>query len=175
MPPWRNWWHLILTTRGAWLPGDPRGFRSRDHRIHSSGDYKNRPPDGEHKKLHGYNKTKAKRPVVFTVEVRELIGKSLLTKLEKEEIETLIVAIDPMHAHLLVRHTRYFNDATKLSGRLKQAASHAIRNEIPGRIWASGGKPIPINDRAHQLRVFNYIQDHANEGAWVWHFKMQTS
>ncbi|HEX3314753.1 MAG TPA: hypothetical protein VHR72_07680 [Gemmataceae bacterium] len=30
-----------LSTYGSWLPGNPRGFRSRKHRIHSSGDYKN--------------------------------------------------------------------------------------------------------------------------------------
>ena len=40
------WFHVILTTYGAWLPGDPRGFRTRHHRDHVDGDYKHRPPAG---------------------------------------------------------------------------------------------------------------------------------
>ncbi len=50
--PGKCWWHNILSTHGSWLPGNPRGFRSRNHRIHSSGDYKNPPPLGEHAGLH---------------------------------------------------------------------------------------------------------------------------
>lgn len=38
----RRWHHIILTTYGSWLPGDLRGFRTRDHREHVEGDY--RPP-----------------------------------------------------------------------------------------------------------------------------------
>ena len=29
----------MFGTYSSWLPGDARGFRNRDHRIHSSGDY----------------------------------------------------------------------------------------------------------------------------------------
>ena len=31
------WRHVILNLRHTWLPGDPRGFRNRGHRTHSSG------------------------------------------------------------------------------------------------------------------------------------------
>src|SRR5262249_17500638 len=41
------WRHVIISTLNSWLPGDPRGFRAVNHKIHSSGDYKN-PPPGEH-------------------------------------------------------------------------------------------------------------------------------
>jgi hypothetical protein len=40
----RRWHHVVLTTYGAWLYGDVRGFRTRHHREHVDGDYKNPPP-----------------------------------------------------------------------------------------------------------------------------------
>jgi hypothetical protein len=42
------WRHVIISTRRSWLHGDAREFRSRRHRIHSLGDYRNIPPAGEH-------------------------------------------------------------------------------------------------------------------------------
>jgi hypothetical protein len=46
--PGMAWRHLVIFTHNSWLPGDPRGFRSQNHKILSSGDYKNPPPPGEH-------------------------------------------------------------------------------------------------------------------------------
>ncbi len=40
---WNDRVHVMFSTRGHWLPVDPRGFRNRDHRIHSSGDYTHPP------------------------------------------------------------------------------------------------------------------------------------
>jgi len=61
--PGQRWYHIILNTRGTWLPGDPRGFRSQSHKIHSSGDYKHPPPKGEHAGLHHYSKMISGPPV----------------------------------------------------------------------------------------------------------------
>jgi hypothetical protein len=46
--PGMLWRHVIINTFCTWLHSDERGFRSRKHRIHSSGDYRRRPPKGEH-------------------------------------------------------------------------------------------------------------------------------
>ena len=45
------WYHVQFSTFGTWLRGDERGFRDHDHRLHSSGDYRNPPPPGEHEGL----------------------------------------------------------------------------------------------------------------------------
>lgn len=45
--PWNDWWHTIVTFKGNWLRGDPRGWRSRHHREHVDGDYKHPPPTGK--------------------------------------------------------------------------------------------------------------------------------
>jgi hypothetical protein len=43
--------------------------------------------------------------------------------------------------------------------------------ELPGKVWAAGGDPIPIKDKAHQRRVYEYILRHKKQGAWVWSFR----
>jgi len=46
LAPWRDWYHCVVTTYGAWLRGDPRGWRSRHHREHIQGDYRRPPSSG---------------------------------------------------------------------------------------------------------------------------------
>ena len=41
--PAPRWFHCTSHTYGAWLHGDERSFRTRHHREHKIGDYKNRP------------------------------------------------------------------------------------------------------------------------------------
>ena len=165
------WWHLILTGRCTWLPGDPRGFRSRDHRIHSGGDYKHRPPEGEHAGLHAYHRRKAGHEHVFTPKHRALVGEALRRAAEFAERRCLTVAVGPSHGHLLIECEDRLDEAKKLAGRLKRVSSILVRETLPGRIWADGGKPIRIRNREHQLSVFEYILDHAEkEGAWTWRF-----
>ena len=54
----KAWWHTQFSNYCAWLPGDERGFRNRDHRIDSGGDYKNPPPPEEHEGLRRYYKNR---------------------------------------------------------------------------------------------------------------------
>ena len=44
----RVWYHVVLSTYGSWLYGDKRGFRTRHHREHVDGDYKNPPSLGKY-------------------------------------------------------------------------------------------------------------------------------
>jgi len=164
------WWHLILSTKRSWLPGDARGFRSREHRIHSSGDYKQRPPDDEHAGLRNTNEQYA-APVEIPRELRGVVVDAIHRKLDKQAYEVLVIAVGMHHAHLLVRLPDDYTSVKKVAGQLKQASSHAVREHLPGRLWADGGKPIRIRSRRHQLEVFEYIREHAKEGATVWCFK----
>jgi hypothetical protein len=58
----KAWWHVQIGTYCAWLPGDKRGFRNRDHRIDSTGDYRDPPPPDEHAGLREYNETGIRIP-----------------------------------------------------------------------------------------------------------------
>jgi len=49
--PWNNWYHVTIHTYGSWLRGDPRGWRSRHHKDHVNGDYKNLPEKGKYDAL----------------------------------------------------------------------------------------------------------------------------
>jgi len=73
------WRHVVLGTRRSWLHGDGRGFRSRGHRIHSSGDYRDPPPEGEHAGLRAYHEKRAKGPAIrVSKRLRAEAGKALL-------------------------------------------------------------------------------------------------
>jgi hypothetical protein len=55
---------------------------------------------------------------------------------------------------------------------------HLQARTLPGptpRDWIGQAKrqaTFVLKDRAHQENVFHYILSHAEEGAWVWHFRM---
>ncbi len=166
------WWHLILTARNTWLPGDARGFRNRDHRIHSSGDYKNPPPPEEHAGLRTYCQTLAGEEILFPNSLRDPMGNAILATLRKADLRCLAIAICQTHCHVLVECADESTAANHLASRLKQTASFAVRDQKPGRLWSDGCKAIRVKDQTHQHRIFRYILNHAQkEGAWVWRFE----
>ncbi len=57
-------YHVTWSTYGSWLPGDPRGFRTRGHRLHVDGDYRNPPPKGKYTGLHAHAKSSLVKPAV---------------------------------------------------------------------------------------------------------------
>src|SRR5690348_17244890 len=101
--PGKIWRHVIISTRRAWLHSDARGFRSRKHRIHSSGDYKNPPPAGEHSGLLKYHRRRAKGPaILIPLTLRAEIGTALLNSMTAAGYRVLVVAVTATHAHILV-------------------------------------------------------------------------
>src|SRR2546428_13711944 len=96
------WWHVIISTYNSWLPGDRRGFRSRDHKIHASGDYKTPPPPEEHAGLRRYHQQRAGEPVVIPEDCREVVGRAILAKLKKENYRVLAISVAATHSHWLV-------------------------------------------------------------------------
>lgn len=169
MPP--RWFHIMWSTYGAWLQGDPRGFRDRFHRIHSSGDYKRPPPNGEHAGLHRYMKRiMHKDPVLLAPALRQRTLEALLAKAEQIELLVVCAAVSATHVHLLAKLSP--NDIENSVARLKRHSSHAIRDAIPGQVWAARREAKPIRDREHQLNVFRYILEHSEkEGAAVWRIR----
>ena len=167
--PGTAWWHVIINARGTWLHGDPRGFRSRKHKIHSGGNYRCPPPLSEHQPLHEYQKARTNRPVHFEAAHQRVIGEGLLRGAELADVRCIAYAVSFTHAHLLVEIADDLSVVRKLVGRLKRNASRSVHTLLPGRIWADGGNYVRIRDRSHQLRVFHYIAEHeGKEDAWIW-------
>src|SRR5437868_6221825 len=95
-----KWRHVTVNAKSSWLHGDARGFRSRRHRIHCWGDYKHRPPVGEHERLLAYQKQRTGAAVEIPQHLRELVGRAFLRWLEKEGYRVLVLSVSNQHVHL---------------------------------------------------------------------------
>jgi hypothetical protein len=159
--------HASCHYKGQWLPGDPRGFRSRDHKIHSSGDYKNPPPAGEHAGLYGFSKSlMLNAPIALEPEEYPILGTAFLNKLHSMELVVYRLACGRSHVHYLYESVA--PDAFTEMACAKQYASHQLKTRWGG-LWAKRGKIVDICDINHLRRVLSYIPDHAEkEGAWIW-------
>ena len=169
--PGKRWRHVILNTKATWLPGDERGFRNRQHRIHSSGDYRNPPPKGEHSRLHRHSKEIARAEVHIPRHLRSVIGRAILQSLARREHPVLAVAVTKVHLHLLAELPDNIVTVKAIIGSAKRNASRAVTRELPGAIWAESGNYKPVYTRAHQLRAFGYILFDQGPAAWTWSFK----
>lgn len=170
--PGMAWRHVVISTHNSWLPGEPRGFRARDHKIHSSGDYKNPPPEGEHAGLYEYSKRISGDPVVIPRHLREEIGRAILGELDKQGLRVLALAVSGQHAHLLVELPDDKKKVRQIVGRCKTAACYAVREQMPGTIWGRYGSYDRIKDAQHQRNTYYYIL--RQDGAWVWCFREET-
>jgi hypothetical protein len=99
--PLKVWRHIIINTHGSWHHGDPRGFRSREHRIHSSGDYRHPPPPGEHANLLRYRKQQCPTEVHIESKLRPIIGRAIIQKLREMGYRVIAVAVTKIHAHAI--------------------------------------------------------------------------
>lgn len=166
----RKWYHVILTTYGSWLPGDARGFRTRHHREHVEGDYKNPPPSGKYEALYKNIKASLKHPpVILSPEFRPVVGKALCDRLYEADVSVACLAVGGQHIHLLAKMP--IGQSRTIIGSAKRHAWFALREKgCVNKLWGKGGKLVSIKDRAHQINVYNYIIKHQNEGAWVWKY-----
>jgi len=99
-----RWFHVVLTTYGAWLPGDVRGFRTRRHREPVEGDYKRRPPSGLYRNLRLAAKQALKHgPVSLTYGSRRVVANAMVEKLEQRGVFVLCIAVATQHVHLLLK------------------------------------------------------------------------
>jgi len=145
--PGMCWCHVVISTYNSWLPGDPRGFRTRRHKVHSSDDYRQPPPIGEHRGLHAYSRALGGTAIEVTPAVRGAIGQALVTTLSRHRRRVLAIAVGAYHAHLLTELPLTYSGRRDIMGQCKRASSHAVRHALPGRIWSAGGKFVTINDR----------------------------
>ncbi len=166
MTTWPDWAHVTFSAYGHWLPGDERGFRDRDHRIHSSGDYKNPPPPEEHTGLRRYAKAITANAIRISVALRPSLANALGEKFDSMGTPARIIAVTETHAHALVRVGQ--SDAKPLVGRAKQAASHAVRASLAGQVWAGSCHVVRVHSEAHYRQIVKYIDEHRSQGGAVW-------
>jgi len=87
-----------------------------------------------------------------------------------QQVEVIAASVDAVHYHILAR----FPD-TQVRPRVGRAKKHAWfslrEQEEIRRVWERLCNVTPVADRAHQVRVYNYILEHAEKGAWTWSYK----
>jgi REP element-mobilizing transposase RayT len=169
--PGNRWRHVIINTHSTWLHGDPRGFRDRGHRTHSSGDYRRPPPRGEHDGLHRYRIGRSSPEIHLARDLRPLLGRSLVAYFLAAEYRVLAVAVTKVHAHLLVEIPDNIQKVRAIIGQAKRLSSRAVKQTIPGSVWAAGGTYKPMGSRNHQRSVHGYILYDQGPGAWTWSFQ----
>jgi REP element-mobilizing transposase RayT len=87
-------------------------------------------------------------------------------KLQKLGHRYVIIASCAKHVHVLAELPDDVPQIRRFMGQLKRTASHSLRDSIPGRVWARGGNFEPVETKAHQRAVFEYLLRHRK--AWVW-------
>ena len=168
------WIHFVETVYGAWLYGDARGFRTRQHREHVEGDYKDPPPPCTHEAKRRRSMESLKQPpVVLAPAWRPIIGAAVRDRLTDQGAFVLCLSQGGQHLHLLGK-LPISSDAHVCMGLAKKhAAFEAKAQGWRGKPWAKRGKEVRVRNRAHQLNVYRYILDHVKEGAWVWAWKRE--
>ncbi|MGH7243791.1 MAG: hypothetical protein ACREJD_10275 [Phycisphaerales bacterium] len=169
--PWNDWYHITGCTYGTWLRGDPRGWRTRHHREHVEGDYKNPPKPEQYENLLAQSKTLMipNDAIKLTPPAQRIACDVFASALTFHEIDVVAIAIDRVHYHVLARFRDH--NPRKWMGIAKSRSSRALSESghyPPGGIWAIRNRPWPIKDRAHQLATARYILRHEDSGAAIW-------
>ena len=171
--PWNDWYHVMCNTYGTWLPGDPRGFRTRHHREHCEGDYKHPPAPGTWELRHRQATHLMERPPVYLTRIqRDRVADEVWQSLQKRSIETIVLSVDRVHLHLLARFPDH--NPRHWVGIAKRESSHYLKVAalgIEGGIWAVRCACKPIRDRDHQLNAVRYIRDHEHRAAVIRSFR----
>jgi len=163
-----SWFHVVLTTYGSWLPGDNRGFRTRHHRLHVEGDYTHPPPSNAFGTLKRHSQQSLKHDSVsLNTDQRRMACRAIRDSLFESGATIACLAVAARHVHILVQLPP--EETRKRIGTAKRHTWHVL-NETgwTKKLWAKGGKFVPVNDEQHWSNVFRYIRRHEEEGACVW-------
>ncbi len=153
---------------------DARGFRTRHHREHIEGDYKNPPPKDKYKaKFERSKKLLKQDPVRLTPEWRAVVGIALRERLIGLGAQVVVASMSATHAHVLAKMPDSKDVTREWVGLAKKHAWFVARDrQWVGQMWAKRSKATAIKDYDHQCNSFNYIVRRAQkEGAWVWTYR----
>src|SRR5205085_4534152 len=151
----RRWFHVTCHTYGAWLYGDGRGFRTRHHREHVEGDYKNPPPAGKYDAKRRRSMESLKQsPVVLSPAWRPVIGAAVRDRLQDQGAFVLCLSQGGQHLHLLAKLPLGVDARIWMGLAKKHSAFEAKSQGWQGKLWGKRGKEVRVRDRAHQLNAY---------------------
>jgi REP element-mobilizing transposase RayT len=163
------WRFVTVNTHNSWHHGDPNGFRSRAHRIHSSGDYRNPPPPGEHAALLAYRLKQSGPCITIAAHLRERVGQAFIQQLSEQRHLVWAVSVSSDHLHAVVALPEGLKEIRTIIGHAKRKASRAVKAEMPGTVWSANGDFRRINDQAHLENCTGYVVFEQGGDSWTWH------
>ncbi len=168
-----RWRVITLNTKYSWHHGSPRGFRSRGHRIHSSGDYGNPPPAGEHAGLLRYRQaqTDGEPKIRIRRGLRERIGRALVECLIACGHRLLALSVSSDHADVVIELPDDVRQTKSIVGDAKRRASRVVKRELPGAVWSAGCDYEPIDDAGRLRTEVDYVLLRQGDGTWTWSFR----
>ena len=165
-----RWYHCTGSLFGNWLPGDPRGWRSRNHRLHVPGDYRQPPNPATFAEIHARSLSLRHKPAVWlSIVQRRVVCRAWGEALNHYGLAFGEIAIGSRHWHLVFacadRKPKTWVGRLK-AWSVKRLQDHGCRPT--GTVWAQGCRAGPIQNEAHLTNTRRYIADHFNQGAAVW-------
>jgi hypothetical protein len=178
MPGDWYWWLVTWGTYGAWLPGDPRGFRTWRRRQYVP------PPAGRalsgeaiyHPQAFEKQWQQAKqisgKAVCFNEAQQQIVLDAIVADLAELPIEPKIMAVTGVHIHLLA----VFGESgiRPTVGRLKAQATKSLKEQgqhlSAVRNWAKGCHMESLEADDDQAAAYEYVRQHASQGlvySWI--------
>jgi REP element-mobilizing transposase RayT len=170
MQPWNDWYHCMCSTYGTWLRGDARGWRTRHHREHVEGNYKDPPAPGTFENTLRRSRDLLKHAATHLApDQRQIALDVIVQTFQFHGLDLIAICLDDHHLHLLARFRDH--NPRKWVGISKKRAARALSDAgfvDEGGVWGKRSQCQPIRDRAHQVATFRYILNHASRGAATW-------
>ena len=60
----------------------------------------------------------------------------------------------------------------QIIGEAKRKSSRAVKEWLPGSVWAAGGEYVICNNRGHLRNAVDYVLYDQGPGAWTWSYQM---
>ncbi|HEY9289592.1 MAG TPA: hypothetical protein VIT43_16375, partial [Candidatus Dormibacteraeota bacterium] len=139
--------------------------------IQSSGDYRNPPPRGEHAGLHEFQRDRIHKEVHIGRSERAVIGREIVGHLQTEGYRMLAIAVTKVHAHLLVELPGNLDQVKTIIGDAKRRSSRAVKQSMPGSVWAAGGTYKRVLELSHRQNALKYILYGQGSDAWTWSYR----
>jgi hypothetical protein len=167
-----DWLLITWTTHGAWLPGDPRGFRSASAKKYV-------PPPGryakngeetyeaeEYAKLHEFHKS-AVTPVFLSMQHFLAVSVEAKRIIAKMTGGPAVVSIGRDHVHCLVNADELWIE--RLVKNIKGASSRRLSEHgLPGTVWARGYHVRRISGDGYAA-ASKYVENHKSQGCLIVH------
>ncbi len=167
------WWLITWTTYGSWLPGDPRGFRTRraQEYVPPPKRYARRGEQAYDAKRYASRYAQARdrteESAPLTRKQQRIIVPTIIAEIDAIPIVSAIASIGPTHVHWLGRFDEH--EIRPTVGRVKAAATRSLNAAgFDGkRPWSKNchleSKPTDQVFRS----AFVYVRRHIDEGCLI--------